>query len=93
MKTVILINEENHGLIGVADNYKSAFAFLINNDWINDYTEICTGEDWHSYIWERVSEIFGEGWQDKMADWDIQNFNEYWRDSFFLQEIEIYRTE
>lgn len=32
---VIVINEENHGFIGVAKNMDSAFHFLIEEDWID----------------------------------------------------------
>ena len=36
---VILISEENHGLIGVAKNMRSAFQFLLDDKWITEDTE------------------------------------------------------
>ena len=33
---VIVIREENHGLIGVAKNMKSAFRFLVEKGWIDE---------------------------------------------------------
>lgn len=90
---VILIDEENHGLIGVAKDYKSALMFLVNNHWIDDHTEICTGEDEYSFKWEIVSEVFGEDWLDKMMEWDIPNFNDYWKGSFCLSVEEVIGTE
>ena len=91
MKTVILINEDNHGLIGVAKDYKSALMFLLNEHWIDDYTEICIGD--YSLEWKRVSDVFGEEWLDKMMGWDVLNFNKYWEGSFRLSIEEVIGTE
>ena len=77
---IVLIDEENHGLIGIADSYKSALLYLINENWNNDYTDIYVGNN----EWKRISEVFGEDWLDKMMEWDIPNFNEYWEGSFHL---------
>ena len=35
MKTVICIHEDNHGLIGIAKDYKSAIDFLIREEWLD----------------------------------------------------------
>ena len=42
--TVILIHEDNHGLLGVAKDYKSAIDYLIQNQWLNIDTEIYNTE-------------------------------------------------
>jgi len=89
---VILINEDNHGLIGVANNYYNAADWLIINDWISDTTEICIGEDEHSYRWKPLKDVLGEDWEDKMLDqWDINDFNDYWEGSFYLERVEVYQ--
>ena len=36
MKTVILIEEENHGIIGVAKDYSSVVDFLVNEGWLDE---------------------------------------------------------
>ena len=38
--TVIIIEEESHGGIGVAKDMKSAFEYLIYNKWITENTEL-----------------------------------------------------
>ena len=43
---VIIINEENHGFIGVAKNMDSAFRFLIEEDWIDGLWD----EDTQNYV-------------------------------------------
>ena len=36
---VIIISEENHGLIGIAKDMKSAFQFLLEDKWITENTD------------------------------------------------------
>lgn len=87
---VILVNEDNHGLLCVAKDYYSAFNFLFNGYWIEDYTEIYDGEDEEGYgIYVRVKEKLGENWVDDMATWDIKKFNDFWDGSFYLDEVEV----
>lgn len=38
--TVILIHEDNHGLLGVAKDYENAIDYLIQNQWLNTDTEV-----------------------------------------------------
>lgn len=84
--TVIQIHEDNHGLIGIAKDYKSALDFLVNNHWIEDSTEVWVGPA----EWARLDEVRGKDWFDKMVNWGIENFNEYWDGSFMLIETEVY---
>ena len=39
-ETVILIIEENHGIIGIAKSFSSAIDFLYDNDWMTPETEL-----------------------------------------------------
>lgn len=42
--TIILIHEDNHGLLGVAKDYESAIDCLIQNQWLNIDTEVYSTE-------------------------------------------------
>lgn len=42
--TVVLIHEDNHGLLGVAKDYESAINYLIQNQWLNIDTEVYSTE-------------------------------------------------
>ena len=84
--TVIEIHEDNHGLIGIAKDYKSVLNSLLNNHWIEDSTEIWAGDSYY----QRLDEKLGEDWFDKMCSWDIENFNDFWDGSFMLTETEVY---
>lgn len=89
--TVILINEDNHGLIGVANNYFNAVSWLIDNHWIDDNTEVWNDA---SDQWEKLIDLQGEDWADRMRDeWDIDNFNYFWENSFSLNPIDIIGTD
>ena len=37
---IIIITEENHGLIGVAETYTAAINYLIEDSWITEKTEL-----------------------------------------------------
>ena len=84
---IILVNEECHGLIGVAKDYRAAIRFLIDKDWLNDFTEIWVRD----YEYERLSEKLGEDWVDTMTEnWNINDFNDFWEGSFYLEEEDLY---
>ena len=86
--TVILVNEDNHGLLTVAKDYKSAVKFLINNRWIEDYTWVWNEIDGSSV---HLIELLGENAMDKMTEeWDIDNFNAFWDENFYLEEVKVY---
>lgn len=85
---VILINEDNHGLIGVAKTYKDAVMFLINDHWLTDHTEVFTSDYSFETAW--ICEVLGEDWVDVIRDeWTINTFNDYFCDSFMLNEEEV----
>ena len=85
--TVILVNEDNHGLLTVAKDYKSAVKFLIDNRWIEESMEV-----WHEDgTYRRLDEFFGEDVLDIITEkWDIDSFNTFWDGSFLLNKVEVY---
>ena len=85
--TVILVHEENHDLITVAKDYKSAIKFLINNRWIEESMEVWNEDGTYSHL----DELLGEDAFDIITEkWDIDSFNTFWNGSFFLNEVEVY---
>ena len=90
MNNVILISEDNHGLIGVATNYISAINFLIEYDWLNENTEISyfNGNEGPS----SVKDTFGENWQQAIKNLSLGEFNDTFDDSFLLDPQNIYTT-
>lgn len=88
MKTVITINEENHGQIGIAKNYVSAIDFLINDYWLTGDNEVeCEKNLTDDYS---VFTVLGEDWQEKVKALSIDEFNELFMWHFELTEVEVY---
>lgn len=85
--TVILVHEENHDIITVAKDYKSAIKFLINNRWIEESMEVWNEDGTYS----RLDELLGEDAFDIITEkWDIDSFNTFWDGCFFLNEVKVY---
>lgn len=81
---IILVNEDCHGLIGLAVDYPRAVDFLIETGWLYDCTE----------IWVNESEYFLKdalpNWHKEIKNWDIEKFNEFFCCLFWLQSVEVY---
>ena len=85
--TIILVHEENHDLITVAKDYKSAIKFLINNRWIEESMEVWNEDGAYS----RLDELLGEDAFDIITEkWDIDSFNTFWDGNFILNEVKVY---
>lgn len=67
---VITIYSNDHGLIGIAKDYNSAIQFLIENHWIEDYTELWLGE--YMTVVDRLT----SRWRDLLPKLSIDEFNE-----------------
>ena len=59
METVIIIDECNHGTIGVAKTMRGAMDFLIKKDWISKYENVWVEE---KDDYDMVINVFGENW-------------------------------
>lgn len=88
---VILINEDNHGQIGVALNYYNAVLWLIKKRWIYGSMEV-----WSERLDDCVplKEELGEDWADEMVErWTPDDFNSFWRGDFYLESDRVIGTE
>ena len=92
MQTVVLIAEDNHGQIGVAKDYPSAIDFLIGQHWLdNEYQVWVDNEISLNFT---IAEHLGEDWQIIIRDeWDTEEFNNFFDDSFYLTIEDVYWTE
>jgi hypothetical protein len=86
-KTVIRIEEESHGTIALAADYKSAVHFLIKELWIDGETRVSLG--WGKFA--PIYEVYGENWHSLfMNEWDIDQFNEVFDGWLYLYLEEVY---
>lgn len=88
MKMVYLIEEDNHGNIGVAKDYSSAIDFLINNNWLDENYELYEGDG----TYKTIKEDLGEKWKKVILSWDTEIFNNYFEGCFYLTIKGVYGT-
>ena len=86
MKKVYVIYEDNHGMIGVANDYLSAIDGLIEEKWLNGDTVMLDDNDNPS----TVKEVFGEEWVDLIKHWDKDVFNINFEGIFYINIMEIW---
>lgn len=86
--TCIIIREDNHGIIGVAANYKSAIKFLIAEGWLSNYTELYSEEkDEEFYLFEwRVD------WEEYLLSCNMDEFNTIFDGLFYLEDYDIFNA-
>ena len=84
--TAIVINEDNHGMIGLAKECSDAIKYLVINGWIWGYIEIVKEDGTITTIREDL----GENYLDVISKWSIHKFNEYFEGIFYLRKEEIF---
>ena len=89
MQTVITIEEDNHGLIGIAETFSDAIDFLISQDWLNEKCEMYDGDG----NYKTIIEDLGVSWVDTILSWDWYKFNEYFEGLFYLNVEQVYKAE
>lgn len=82
MKSIYLIYEDNHGLLGVATNYQSAIRFLIAENWLDD--NLYTNEGMS------IKSLLGNNWKQSILETDENWFAEMFEDYFSLVIMPIY---
>ena len=85
---VITIEEDSHGMIGIAKTYADAVHFLVNDSWLSALTEIYCGDE----IFKTVIEDLGEDWLAVILDWSMEKFCEYFEGYFYLNSVEVYEV-
>jgi len=88
---VVVIYENNHGMIGIANNYYNAIRLLLEEQWITYETTIYNRKTSH---WDFIEEYLGENWEeDLLNECDLDTFNEIFEDWLELSLIEVYGTD
>ena len=94
---VIIVCEENHGIIGVAriegEQAKWAVELLIEKDWLTDSTDIYHETEDNDACWDTVKQVYGEHWEDFMKNLTINEFNEIWEGCFWVESHPIYGVD
>lgn len=88
---VIVIYEESHNVIGIANNYYNAVRFLLEEQWITNgatlYDERCSQ-------WKPIEECLGKNWKEYLLnECDLNTFNDMFEDWIGLSAQEVYGTD
>jgi len=94
MKEVVLVYEENHGLICVAENMRAAYVNLIQGCWITAGMDICTkceyiAEKGYQETWQTLAEIMGVENPTKQQILDFVmtvDANTFWEGCFYFND-------
>ena len=92
--TVIIINEECHGFIGIAKDIRSAFDFLLSDKWITEKTDfpIEADDDSDFVSLEELRKRFGF---DNLLDTLVfmwEDSEQWFEDMFYLDTEIIYES-
>ena len=90
MQTVILIEEENYGLLGVAETYAGAIYFLIKEGWLDADYQVWSDDYGNT---QSIKKALGKTWSKQIPCWTLDYFNNYFEGNFYLEEYELYKTE
>lgn len=90
MQMIYLIEEDNHGQIGVAKDYSSAIDFLVNSDWLDENFEVWVDNE--DYLTQSIKENLGENWKEVILSWDTETFNNYFEGYLYLTIEGVYGT-
>lgn len=80
MKNVIIINSDDHGFVGVAQNYKNAIDCLLEWSGYKLYYHLKDDLDRWDYLTGESEEDFEE-----IYDLNIEEFNKKFEGSYYLQ--------
>lgn len=88
---VYVISEDNHGQIGVAVSRKAALQWLIDTNWVGQYSSIwCPDETerWGGYNMT-LDDLYGENWKEKFLQFSdelLENMGFYIREEELIGE-------
>ena len=87
---VILISEENHGIIGCVASEKDVMPWLTRENWVNQYTEI-DKQDACGYMcgYETIKERFGLTWFQTLSKMSLDDLAEV-LGYFCFEPIEVW---
>ena len=84
---VILISEENHGIIGCVASERDVMPWLTKENWVNQYTELYRSNT-HDY--ETVKDRYGLTWFQILSKMNLRDLTEVLDDEFSFEPIEVW---
>ena len=82
---VYTISEDNHGQVGIAVSRKAALQWLINIDWVGQYTYIWCPDETTGYN-TTLNDLYGENWKEKFLQFSDERLENM---GFYIHEEEL----
>lgn len=100
MKEVVIVHEENHGMVCVAENLRAAYVNLINRSWIEAGTQVCVNVDTsngeHKEEWRTLEDTMGFKNPTKAQILDFVmtvDVDSFWDGCFYFDTMQPVATE
>lgn len=87
---VVRVSEANHGDICIAATAQDAIYYLLNADWIDEFTDVWDG---HDQCWVFVISYFGPDWKNIISSMSLEEFNDVFEDGFTLYSVEVFERK
>lgn len=84
---IILIKEDNHGLIGAVTRKDLILSWLVRNNWVNQFTEIY---DEKIDDYRPLKNIFGLTWYQSLTALNFDNLCDLFDGIFYFAEEEVW---
>ena len=92
MRTVIRIEEENHGFIGLVQDDTDIIPFLVDNDWINEQSTVCVLDDKNDWCSILLKNLFGEEWFDALSLMPVSILRTFFDETFCFYYETVYEA-
>lgn len=79
---VVVIHEENHGVIGIARNANVAINWLIDNGWLDENYELYDGDEEWVPLYKKYDIL-------NVRNWGMRQFNDVFEGGFHLEFQEL----
>ena len=83
---VYVVEEANHGIIGVVSSVKNAVNLLVAQNWLTSCEDVWDEE---SAAFKPMEEKFGENWKTVLMNMSEEQFLETFQDWLYLDEYEV----
>ena len=84
---IILIEEDNHGLIGAVARKDLILPWLVRNNWLDQFTEIY---DEKTSEYQSLENIFGLTWYQSLIALEFDNLCDLFDGTFGFYEEEVW---
>ena len=85
--SIVIIEEENHGIIGCVASENDVIPFLTHENWVNQFTGI-----WNSFIhnFEPLKNRFGLNWFQELSKMNLDEISELFSYQFIFKTFDVW---